>query len=178
MREKRSSKSSPDEAERAAEEEGALDGQALEEVLDKAERELRQELAEEGRKLRELGRLLPGPDTPDPKDKIWRYLIAEYGFSPRVLSGMSYKDMKRYVEARQAPKPPSNTRPELNDTELNGAEQCILEALGDKRLTGQTIAELAGYPFNSNFRTTLAGLRKRGIIGNKGRGYFRGNAGG
>jgi hypothetical protein len=54
----------------------------------------------EYRRLRELAMKLPGPETADPKDKIWLYLIAEYGFTPETLLRMSYRDMKRYIEAR------------------------------------------------------------------------------
>jgi hypothetical protein len=59
------------------------------------------ELAE-FRKLRELARKVPGPDKYNPKDKIWNYLIAEYGFGPETLWRMTPNDMERYVEARQS----------------------------------------------------------------------------
>jgi hypothetical protein len=58
-------------------------------------------------------------------------------------------------------------RIDLNETERN-----IVEAIGDSVLRGDKIAKLAGYPFNSNFKTTLSSLKKRGILDNKGRGYF------
>jgi hypothetical protein len=60
------------------------------------------------------------------------------------------------------------TSPILNDLEEN-----ILQALGASKLTGAKIARKAGYPFNSNFRSTLASLRRRGILTNAGRGYQR-----
>jgi hypothetical protein len=56
---------------------------------------------------------------------------------------------------------------------LNDAESNILEALDTIPMTGEQLAEKAGYPFNSNFRSTLANLKKRGILDNRGRGYFR-----
>jgi len=59
------------------------------------------------------------------------------------------------------------TQQELTDTEQN-----IIEALGTKTLIGEELAKKAGYPYNSNFRSTLSSLRKRGILGNKSPGYF------
>jgi hypothetical protein len=56
--------------------------------------------------------------------------------------------------------------------ELNDAERFIIEALGKKTLTGEKLAEGAGYPYNSNFKSTLAHLRKRGILDNKAPGYI------
>ena len=55
----------------------------------------------------------------------------------------------------------------LSDTEAN-----IIEALGDQRLIGEALAKQAGYPFNSNFKSTLSSLRKRGVLGNASPGYF------
>jgi hypothetical protein len=57
--------------------------------------------------MRELGRLLPGPPTRDPRDKIFRYLAREYGFDMRTLWSFSIDDMKLYIEAR----PPRQERP-------------------------------------------------------------------
>jgi hypothetical protein len=58
---------------------------------------------------------------------------------------------------------------------FNSAERDIIQALGTKRMTGEVLAQKAGYPFNSNFKSTLASLKKRGILDNKndkkGRGY-------
>lgn len=51
------------------------------------------------------------------------------------------------------------------------AEQTILEALGDKTLTGEKLAVKAGYPCNSNFKNTLSSLVKRGILVNDRPGY-------
>ena len=56
---------------------------------------------------------------------------------------------------------------ELSDTEGN-----IIEALGQNKLTGEKIAKKVGYTFNSNFKSTLSSLRKRGILGNASPGYF------
>ena len=56
--------------------------------------------------------------------------------------------------------------PRLTDT-----EQTILEALGDKKVTGEELAPLAGFPFNSNFKNTLSSLVKRGLLVNDRPGY-------
>jgi len=55
---------------------------------------------------------------------------------------------------------------------LKDAERNILEALGRGTMTGEKLAERAGYPFNSNFKSTLSSLRKREILGNASPGYF------
>ena len=60
---------------------------------------------------------------------------------------------------------------------LTEAEQSILQALGDKRLTGEQLAPLAGYPCNSNFKNTLASLVKRGILVNDRPGYRKPQSG-
>jgi hypothetical protein len=57
--------------------------------------------------------------------------------------------------------------PDLTDTESN-----IVEALSKDVMTGEKLAVKAGYPHNSNFKSTLSSLRKRGILGNKAPGYF------
>jgi hypothetical protein len=53
-------------------------------------------------------------------------------------------------------------------------EECILEALGAETMTGQEIADKAGYPYGAGMRTALASLRRRGILGGApgNRGYF------
>src|SRR5262249_25527756 len=77
-----------------------IDEEELEKAMAEAEREFFKQQAEEDRKLRELAQMVPGPDAPNPRDKIWRYLIAEYGFGPETLWRMTPKTMKLYLEAR------------------------------------------------------------------------------
>ena len=62
----------------------------------------------------------------------------------------------------------------LNNAEdsINDTEQGIIEALGSETLTGEKLAKEAGYPYNFKFKSSLSGLRKRGILGNKKPGYF------
>ncbi|MHC4556063.1 MAG: hypothetical protein ACYTFW_22730 [Planctomycetota bacterium] len=62
----------------------------------------------------------------------------------------------------------------LNEAEhnINDTEQNIIEALGNETLTGEKLAKEAGYPYNFKFKSSLSGLRKRGILGNKAPGYF------
>jgi hypothetical protein len=55
---------------------------------------------------------------------------------------------------------------------VDGAEQRIIEILRDKTLTGQKLAKAAGRPYDFKFKSSLSGLRKRGILGNKSPGYF------
>jgi hypothetical protein len=55
---------------------------------------------------------------------------------------------------------------------LNDIEQDIIEALGDKTLTGEKIAKDIGHPYSFKFKSSLSGLRKRGVLGNKKPGYF------
>jgi len=54
---------------------------------------------------------------------------------------------------------------------LTTAEQNIFKALGDGKLTGEKLAEKAGYPCNSNFKNTLSSLVKRGLLVNDRPGY-------
>jgi len=69
---------------------------------------------------------------------------------------------------------PDDTEQNLEDMEqiLDEIEQDIIEALGDRTLTGAILAKDAGHPYNFRFKNSLSGLRKRGILGNKSPGYF------
>lgn len=57
--------------------------------------------------------------------------------------------------------------------DLNGCEQNIVEALQEYgALKAESLASRSGYPNNSNFRSTLAAMRKRGVIENtRSKGY-------
>jgi hypothetical protein len=72
------------------------------------------------------------------------------------------------VTCDQQAQAPVSATPNLNDTEGN-----ILEALGGDTMTGEELAKQAGYPFNSNFRSTLSRLVSRGILVNLKPGYRR-----
>jgi hypothetical protein len=69
--------------------------------------------------------------------------------------------------------PDATPPPRAREPVLNEMEQDILAALGAETLTGQEVADRAGYPYESNFRLTLASMRRRGLLaGNAGdRGY-------
>lgn len=60
----------------------------------------------------------------------------------------------------------------LEEDRLNSTEKKLLKVLGNEILTGEKIAERAGYRFNSNIKSTLSSLKKRGFLGNKSPGYF------
>lgn len=51
-------------------------------------------------------------------------------------------------------------------------EADIVEALGGSRLTGEALAEKAGYEYDGYFKTLLASMVRRGVIRNKRPGYF------
>jgi hypothetical protein len=70
-------------------------------VLADARRVAVQELEAEQCRLRKLAQQLPGTDTPDPRAKIERYLIAEYNFGPDELGRLTIDKMTLYIEARQ-----------------------------------------------------------------------------
>ena len=53
------------------------------------------------------------------------------------------------------------------DTPLNAREEDILEALGTTRMTGETLAEAAGYEYDGHFKQILSTLVKRKLLGNK-----------
>jgi hypothetical protein len=82
--------------------------------------------------------------------------------APTVIRTL--KDMVGLLEANP---------PIPNPTKLNATEKRLLNALGDKTLTGEELASRANYPYNSNIKQTLSSLVKRGILGNKGSGYSR-----
>ena len=69
---------------------------------------------------------------------------------------------------------PDDSEEDLDDAEqnLDDIEQEIIEALGDRTLTGAKLAKKASHPYNFKFKSSLSGLRKRGILGNKSPGYF------
>ena len=52
-----------------------------------------------------------------------------------------------------------------------GIERNIVDALKLERLTGERLAKLAGYPYNSNFKATLSDLKKRKVLVNFNPGY-------
>jgi hypothetical protein len=56
---------------------------------------------------------------------------------------------------------------------LNDLEQDIIDALADDTLIGEKIAERAKRNYDSTFKSALASLRRRGILGNKSPGYYR-----
>ena len=60
----------------------------------------------------------------------------------------------------------------LNDTERFTLQAAAEHASEDRPLPTQEIAGKAGYDVNSNYKTTLAGLVKMGLLENNGRGYF------
>lgn len=78
-------------------------------------------------------------------------------------------------EARRSLPAQSTCAAEEDAPELNDTERFILEALGTARMTGEDIACKLRYSFNSNFKSTLSSMRKRGILVNlndsRGRGY-------
>lgn len=85
----------------------------------------------------------------------------EFSFE-KLLSGTIAREVEKEQKTKPLKEPPK----------LNDAEQNIVEALNTATLTGEKLAEKAGYPYNSNFKSTLSSLRKRGIVGNKSPGYF------
>ena len=62
--------------------------------------------------------------------------------------------------------------PDDSEQNLDDIEKDIIEFLGDKTLTGAKLAKDAGHPYDFKFKSSLSGLRKRGILGNKSPGYF------
>jgi hypothetical protein len=92
---------------------------------------------------------VPGPDTDDPRDKIWHFLIEEYHFGPETLRTMSYREMKLYVEPRLAkrktPNPqPNTTGAPLADPPAVDAQLPVPANLFDRRMLGRMGFEPAG----------------------------------
>jgi uncharacterized membrane protein len=55
--------------------------------------------------------------------------------------------------------------------QLIDKEADILEAIAGGRMTGEEVAKRTGYMFNSNFKSTLSSLVKRGLLKNERPGY-------
>lgn len=94
--------------------------------------------------------------------------VANYAFDAAFAAG------------RPIPNPLESTQATLGQTcdsgkparvTLNDMEESIITALGKDTLTGQKIADRLRYKYNSNFKSTLAGLRKRDILDNAAPGY-------
>jgi hypothetical protein len=68
-------------------------------------------------------------------------------------------------EGRPAPRPASVGAP--SSRTFSEMEECVFKALESDTLTGQQIADRAGYPFDSALRACLAALRRRGILGGR-----------
>src|SRR5688572_29389732 len=65
----------------------------------------------------------------------------------------------------------------FGEDRLTEREQDILEALGEKKLTGEKVAEAAGYEYDGHFKNLLSSLVKRGILVNDHPGYRRRQSG-
>jgi hypothetical protein len=63
--------------------------------------------------------------------------------------------------------------PILKLGKFNDTEKKLVRVLGDDTLTAAKLAERANYRFNANIKQTLSSLVKRGILANKGSGYYR-----
>ena len=97
----------------------------------------------------------------------------------RGLAPFAEKDVSTSSEAHAADvaKTKDTDQPPKSDDDrmpitLTDTEQNIIEGLGNKTLTATELAKKIRYPYNSNFRSTLSTLRKRGILGNRSPGYF------
>ncbi len=127
---------------------------------------------EQGANDRETAQLfaldnLPGSAWYRNVDDIWLTLVRE---------AITVLDKKRPRWRGDAGRPTQLLVPSggisLTLDDLSHAERTIIEAIGTKTLIGEKLAKTAGYPCNSNFKSTLSSLRKRGILGNKAPGYF------
>lgn len=58
------------------------------------------------------------------------------------------------------------------ESSLTDREKNIAEALAGDTMTGQALADKAGYTFNSDFRRTLSFMVKRGHLAKRRGGYF------
>ncbi|MBW8015455.1 MAG: hypothetical protein FVQ82_04650 [Planctomycetes bacterium] len=105
-----------------------------------------------------------------------RYKTSEYSMhdieqEARLLLYKMYSQLQ-HVHLSYSKSNPPRPQGTVYLSDFNNTEQCIIEALGKKAMTGEEIAPKAGYSYNSNFKATLAQLRKREILGNKSPGYF------
>lgn len=102
-----------------------------------------------------------------------RELLKSYKKRSRMANTEDIVDLAEVVNRLDRIEHLLEQNPPTNSV-LNEIERDILNTLGDDTLTGQSIADRTRvYKYNSHFRDTLAGLVRRGVLSNKGRGYFR-----
>lgn len=89
------------------------------------------------------------------------------------------KDVDEYLTefSRKQRKAVQPQQRQTDDTKLTETERNILEALGEGKLTGESLAQKAGYPCNSNFKNSLSSLVKRGLLVNDRPGYRKPTSG-
>jgi hypothetical protein len=78
-----------------------------------------------------------------------------------------HKPLDQFLAGNSPPAAGDNKYlPQLNEREVN-----LLTAIGPNRLTGEKVAQKAGYPFNSTTKQTLASMRRNAILRNRPGGY-------
>ncbi len=92
----------------------------------------------------------------------------------QMLEPIAKKAGREMLIPQDSEQNPDDTDQNVEDMEqiLDDIEQDIIAALADKTLTGAKLAKKARHPYNFKFKSSLSGLRKRGILGNKSPGYF------
>lgn len=137
----------------------AGDDKPIEQVIGEALVVVYPELLEIAAKVKAMS--LP----PDRSRDVMAGMIAEWAEQRFGPPGKSVLAILEEIIARldriEAPRVPITQR-----------EIDIVQALGEGRLTGEKLAEKAGYEFDGYFKGILASLVKRGVICNKRPGYF------
>jgi hypothetical protein len=105
------------------------------------------------------------------------WLEERFGVLPKkleaVLAEIVDEFFAEWSRRQQNPQAAPVTQAGRPAPRLTEAEQNILEAIGNTTLTGEKLADKAGYPCNSNFKNTLSSLVKRGLLINDRPGYRR-----
>lgn len=99
--------------------------------------------------------------------RVSRWLWERFG-PPDVHAGAVFMQLMQRLESIECRLPPTATSATLTIRESE-----ILEALGELRLTGEELAPMAGYEYDSHFKGILASLVKRGLLANLRPGYVR-----
>ena len=113
-------------------------------------------------------------------DKVRAYMVVKHGMRHDEFMEMPFPEILRILKgdaealAELDRLPAKSIQPDtstLTETECELLEH--VPSGGKPPITGSAIAKLAGRDNGSPERTALSNLKKRGIIDNKGHGYFR-----
>jgi hypothetical protein len=99
----------------------------------------------------ELAGQLPCPGAGDPKERLWRHLIAEHGLPPESLRTMTPDEMRMYIEARHPAARDSRPRPPENPQDSAETVVAGRDPAADEPLRPQWDPALRELSYGPNF---------------------------